>query len=557
MVISMKMRTTQPKNNKYYIRKANGGYNGAVKGSPTIKGADVLCNCVGYANGRFGEIQDLGYIKYQLVCNAENFIEKAKSYGLKISPVPVLGGIMVWQKGKSLSGNDGAGHVAVVEKVISANQIITSESGWASWAFKTVNRNNSNGRWGQSSAYKFRGCIVNPAIGAKGAEEIKSVTVDGEWGVMTTLLSQKFMKTTQDGMVSGQRTSCKKYLPNASTSSWEFSRTGKGSALIKAIQKLVGASVDGIAGQGTVKAMQKYLKTQGLYTGTIDGVMGAGTVKAWQKYLNKRVKESETPKDDAEPEPKGYSGEFPNLPVKVTETVDRGKDIVAKAKEYAYPAGTPSSKYDYSKGSAKSAYKTALKKFMNKTAKISLTDCGYFVSTCVRASGLGNFLALPATYKDAYPSLPNTMQIVHKGKITDGVLKAGDVIRYRKTSGQHTLIYIGNGQIAHASRKHAFPRISSAKPYNNSNVKTNTIQVIRAKSTTKQVTRSYLQKGDTGAEVKKLQQFLTWYGIKLTADGIFGDDTEKAVKQFQSANGLTPDGLVGSGTLAKMKAVKR
>lgn len=297
----MKMRTKQPKNNKYYIRKASGGYNRAVKGSPTIKGADVLCNCVGYANGRFGEIQDLGYIKYQLVCNAENFIEKAKAYGLEISPVPVLGGIMVWQKGKTLSGNDGAGHVAVVEKVISANEIITSESGWASFAFRTITRKNNNGRWGIGSAYKFRGCIVNPAIGKKGAEEIKSVTVDGKWGYKTTLLSQKVMKTTQDGIVSGQKTSNKKYLPNADTSSWEFSKKGKGSPLIKAIQRLVGASVDGIAGRNTVKAMQKFLKVQGLYTGSIDGVMGAKTVKAWQKWLN-----NPTYKKEPKPEEKTW-----------------------------------------------------------------------------------------------------------------------------------------------------------------------------------------------------------------------------------------------------------
>lgn len=282
----MEMRTTQPNNNKYYIRKASGGYNGAVKGSPTIKGADVLCNCVGYANGRFGEIQNLGYIKYQLVCNAENFIEKAKSLGLEISPVPVLGGIMVWQKGSTLSGNDGAGHVAVVEKVISATQIITSESGWASFAFRTITRTNNDGRWGISNAYKFRGCIVNPAIGKKGAEEIKKVAVDGEWGIMTTLLSQKVMGTTQDGIVSGQRTSCKKYLPNADTSSWEFSINGKGSPLIKAIQKLVGVTIDGIAGQNTVKALQRFLRNQNLYASSIDGIMGTYTVRAWQKYIN-------------------------------------------------------------------------------------------------------------------------------------------------------------------------------------------------------------------------------------------------------------------------------
>ena len=560
MVKPMEMRTTQPNNNKYYIRKASGGYNGAVKGSPTIKGADVLCNCVGYANGRFGEIQNLGYIKYQLVCNAENFIEKAKAFGLEISPVPVLGGIMVWQKGATLSGNDGAGHVAVVEKVISANQIITSESGWATFAFRTITRTNDNGRWGISSAYKFRGCIVNPAIGKKGVEEIKSVTVDGEWGIMTTMLSQKVMGTTQDGIVSGQKTSCKKYLPNADTSSWEFSINGKGSALIKAIQKLIGANIDGIAGQNTIKALQRFLRTQGLYASSIDGVMGALTVRAWQKYINEHGKESETPKDDAKPEQKGYSGEFPNITVKTTEMVGRGKDIIAKAEEYAWPYGTASSKYSYKNGSPKSAYKTALKKFMKKTAKVSLSDCGYFVSTCVRASGISDtFLALKGT-KEAFPSVPSTMQIVHNGKkVPDGFLKAGDIIRYKKTNGnQHTLIYYASGKIAEAGREHQFPAIEKdTKKYNASNVKLSTLQVIRAKSAIKEVTRSYLEKGDTGAEVKKLQQFLIWYGIKLTADGIFGDDTEKAVKQFQTAHGLTPDGKVGSATLAKMKAVKK
>ncbi len=160
----MKTRTTKPKNNKYYIRKANGGYNGAIAGKPTISGANVLCNCVGYANGRFGEIQGLGYIKYQFVCNAENFIAKAKAYGLKISKTPTLGGIMVWQKGKTLNGSDGAGHVAVVEEIINDKKIVTSESGYDAFAFKTITRVNSNGNWGQASSYKFLGCIVNPAV---------------------------------------------------------------------------------------------------------------------------------------------------------------------------------------------------------------------------------------------------------------------------------------------------------------------------------------------------------------------------------------------------------
>ena len=56
-----------------------------------------------------------------------------------------------------------------------------------------------------------------------------------------------------------------------------------------------------------------------------------------------------------------------------------------------------------------------------------------------------------------------------------------------------------------------------------------------------------LKVGSKGEDVKKLQSFLG-----LGADGSFGPGTEKAVKAWQSANGLTPDGLVGDGTWAKM-----
>ena len=114
--------------------------------------------------GRFAEIMDKGKIPYQLVCNAENFIEKAKNYGLEVVSYPTLGGIMVWQKG-SLESKDGAGHVAIVERIDGANQIYTSESAYKGSAFYNATRTNSNGRWGMGSAYSYRGCIINPEIG--------------------------------------------------------------------------------------------------------------------------------------------------------------------------------------------------------------------------------------------------------------------------------------------------------------------------------------------------------------------------------------------------------
>lgn len=285
----MKIRTTKPsKGNKYYTRISSGGYSLAVKGKPT-DACDVLANCVGYANGRFAEIQGEDKIKYQLVCNAENFIEKAKEYGLEISNVPTLGGIMVWQKGATLKGSDGAGHVAIVERIDSANQIYTSESGYNSSAFWNSKRTNSNGRWGSGSAYKFRGCIVNPAIGKVTAPidpEPKSdaITVDGVWGPATTKKAQRVFGTAVDGKVSNQYSTYKSKNPGLSSSTFEWEdKPGKsGSSLIKAIQKKLGLKQDGYIGPNTIKAMQKWLGT------TQDGYVSkpSSMVKAFQKWLN-------------------------------------------------------------------------------------------------------------------------------------------------------------------------------------------------------------------------------------------------------------------------------
>lgn len=283
----MKKRLTQPKNNKYYIRTVTGGLNGAVAGSPVIAGANVLCNCVGYANGRFAESQndpDLKGVylsfKYQLVCNAENFIESAKKQGLKISSTPIEGGIMVWQKGATLNGGDGAGHVAFVEEVYTDGSILTSESGWASWAFKTVKRNNSNGRWGQTSGYKFRGCIVNPTIKNPKTVPAPKLVVDGIGGADTVRAMQKFFGTPQDGVISGQTKSLNKYYP--SLVAVEYGKGG--SACIKNLQRWCGITQDGIIGQNTVKAWQKKIGV------TADGIFGANSMKAWQKYLNENDK---------------------------------------------------------------------------------------------------------------------------------------------------------------------------------------------------------------------------------------------------------------------------
>ena len=66
-----------------------------------------------------------------------------------------------------------------------------------------------------------------------------------------------------------------------------------------------------------------------------------------------------------------------------------------------------------------------------------------------------------------------------------------------------------------------------------------------------------LKKGSEGEKVEQLQAFLTWYGIKTTKDGNFGDKTERSVEAFQRTEGLEQDGIYGPKTYAKAKAYKK
>jgi peptidoglycan hydrolase-like protein with peptidoglycan-binding domain/GH24 family phage-related lysozyme (muramidase) len=56
----------------------------------------------------------------------------------------------------------------------------------------------------------------------------------------------------------------------------------------------------------------------------------------------------------------------------------------------------------------------------------------------------------------------------------------------------------------------------------------------------------------TGADVEAVQQQLASLGIAVTADGVFGPGTERAIRAFQQIAGLTADGRVGPQTLSKL-----
>lgn len=181
-------RLTKPeKGNKFYNTIGNGGWSNAIVGKPIDPDCNVLSNCVGYAFGRFNEIAysilgesgvkalfteggltDIKVNSKMMLLqplNAENFYDVAVKQGLTISQSPSIGAIMCWQKGSTRQSTDGAGHVAVVESVVSPTCVRTSESGYnCTNPFWTQTRyQGSNSNWGQNTNYKFLGFIVNPA----------------------------------------------------------------------------------------------------------------------------------------------------------------------------------------------------------------------------------------------------------------------------------------------------------------------------------------------------------------------------------------------------------
>ncbi len=59
--------------------------------------------------------------------------------------------------------------------------------------------------------------------------------------------------------------------------------------------------------------------------------------------------------------------------------------------------------------------------------------------------------------------------------------------------------------------------------------------------------------GSRGTEVRAIQEKLKERGLyKGSVDGIFGSQTERAVKQFQKQQGLTQDGIAGPATLKRL-----
>ena len=237
---------------------------------------------------------------------------------------------------------------------------------------------------------------------------------------------------------------------------------------VKFLQKRAGASQDGVWGASTSRHVQKMVGAKA------DGDFGPASVKALKEWVNKV---NYPPKKNPTPAKKPATTPT-KAPVKQTNT----QKLLAKAKELAWAYGTAKKKYDYKTGAPKAACKKAMKKYGWASNRAEMSDCGNFVSTIVRESGVDKSFKALSGIKKPFPKTSKFATVLKGKSVPNGFLKAGDIVRYKKTNGkQHALMYFGDGKVCEASHKNRFGAIVKDTKRYNTQSKKKTIQVLRAK----------------------------------------------------------------------------
>ena len=260
----------------------------------------------------------------------------------------------------------------------------------------TIEGNTSNKVMNKTRPAKYVCGIFRPHF--KASFTLKKLTVDGDCGYNTIAGLQKARQILKyyNGSIDGIL----------------------GQGTVKALQKWAGTSADGAWGKGTSKAVQKKIGT------TADGAFGKNSVIALQKWIN----------NNAFPSVSGSTTTAPKPAAPKPATTSNAQKLVNKAAELAWPYGTASSKWDYKKGAPTSKCKTAMKKH-GYTSKGKQSSCIYFMNTIVRETGINKSFCAGHGYKKPYPKTEAGFNTVLSGKaIPNGFLKAGDIVRYKKTS---------------------------------------------------------------------------------------------------------------------------
>ena len=190
--------------NKNWISTSKGGYNQCLVIDKRT--GSCLPNCVGYAWGRWREL--LGKAPSLSRSNAENWYETHDGYSRGTKPKP--GAVICWRKGKVGVGSDGAGHVAIVEKVNSDGSITCSNSSYGGRRFWLFTK---KAPYSIGTGYVFQGFIYLPKsydeptetkIRLQEANHPTSIWKGHTFSVHGTIKSDLTMTRVEVGIVSGK-----------------------------------------------------------------------------------------------------------------------------------------------------------------------------------------------------------------------------------------------------------------------------------------------------------------------------------------------------------------
>ena len=228
-------------------------------------------------------------------------------------------------------------------------------------------------------------------------------------------------------------------------------------------------TTDGEFGPKTANAVIIFQLTEGL---TTDGVYGPKSYAKAKTYKAAAKPTTTAPKPAAKPA-------APKPAAKVTNA----QKLINTANALAWPYGTPAKKYSYKTGAPTAKCKAAMKRYGWADNRAELSDCGDFLSTIVRESGVNKKFKALHGVKTPFPKSEDGFNMVLTGKkIPSGFLKPGDVIRYKKQNGkQHAMLYYAPGKVCEASHKNIFGTIRKDTQRYNTQSKPKTIQVLRAK----------------------------------------------------------------------------
>lgn len=113
----------------------------------------------------------------------------------------------------------------------------------------------------------------------------------------------------------------------------------------------------------------------------------------------------------------------------------------------------------------------------------------------------------------------------------------------------HTGLYVGGGRVLHCSGEVKDDTLSG-RDWQKWAIPKGLYTPEELAKLVKGAFTRMLKKGMKGEDVQTMQVYLNALGYNCgTADGIFGNKTVEAVKAFQSAEGLTVDGIAGQQTL--------